>query len=84
MKNATEGSAAELVRDAVRCRAYFGVPEERDCAPRTECKLAVSEDGRPNVYEDYYLIGTGPYERSTGSHTDPLADEPMTAPSAVF
>ena len=24
------------------------------------CKLAYAEDGQPNVYEDYYLAGTGP------------------------
>lgn len=59
-----------------------------------ECRSVVSEDGRSNVYEDYYLTGTGPYESCIGAHTDdaglsPAPDrgsDPLltTAPSAVF
>jgi hypothetical protein len=55
----------------------------------SECRTVVSEDGHRNVNEDYYLMGTGPYESCTGSHTDPLIDEATTATtttalSAVF
>jgi 1A family penicillin-binding protein len=40
-----------------------------------ECRLAYNEDGRPNVYDDYYLRGTGPYEVCSGVHEDePLID----------
>jgi 1A family penicillin-binding protein len=93
MKNATAGNAPD----------WFDVPSdvERIAVCRAssmrasaECRIHVTEDGRANVYEDYYLMGTGPYERCTGSHTgdggltpvpspgsDPL---PTTALSAVF
>jgi 1A family penicillin-binding protein len=51
-----------------------------------ECRTFLAEDGHRNVSEDYYLMGTGPYESCTGSHTDPLVDEAATttALSAVF
>ncbi|MEO5742095.1 MAG: PBP1A family penicillin-binding protein [Vicinamibacterales bacterium] len=82
MKKATEGASPD----------WFAVPSDverlavcRNSGLRasSECKTAMSSDERPNVYEDYFLTGTGPYETCTGVHTDPL-DEPMTAPSAVF
>jgi penicillin-binding protein 1A len=50
------------------------------------CRIAFSEDGRPNVYEDLFLMGTGPYDTCDGDHTDPAPVEapPMpTVPSAV-
>jgi len=49
------------------------------------CRLTFSEDGRPNVYEDLFLMGTGPYDTCNGSHTDPAPTElpPTTVPSAV-
>jgi penicillin-binding protein 1A len=81
MKKATEGSA----------RDWFDVPSdvERIAVCRRsgmrashECRSAVSEDGRANVYEDYYLMGTGPYESCAGAHADPQ-EEPTTALSAV-
>ena len=85
MKNATAGSAPD----------WFAVPSdvERIAVCRTsgmrassECRTFVSEDGHRNVNEDYYLMGTGPYESCTGSHTDPPTDEATTttALSAVF
>ncbi len=93
MKNATAGSAPD----------WFDMPSdvERIAVCRTssmrasgECRTHVTEDGRANVYEDYYLMGTGPYESCTGSHTGhpnaaaalgvPAVEEPTTALSAVF
>jgi membrane carboxypeptidase/penicillin-binding protein len=93
MKKATDGLAPD----------WFEVPSdvERISVCRTtgmrasrECRSVVLEDGRSNVYEDYYLTGTGPYETCVGAHihdagltpapdreSDPL---PTTAPSAVF
>lgn len=41
------------------------------------CKLAYAEDGQPNVYEDYYLAGTGPHEICTGEHSAPAPLEVM-------
>jgi membrane carboxypeptidase/penicillin-binding protein len=41
------------------------------------CKLLGTEDGRPNAYEDYFLVGTAPYDVCPG-HTAPLpAIEPV-------
>ena len=81
MKKATEGNAPkwfEMPSDVERIR----VCRKSGMRASGECRLTVSEDGRPNVYEDYYLMGTGPYESCTGTHTDPLS-EPTTALSAV-
>ena len=83
MKKATEGNAPdwfEMPSDVER----ISVCRISGMRAADGCRLVVSEDGRPNVADDYYLMGTGPYERCTGSHTDPLVDEPMTAPSGVF
>src|SRR5688500_15057545 len=85
MKKATEGSA----------RDWFDMPSdvERIAVCRKSgmravsgCRTFVSEDGHRNVSEDYYLMGTGPYESCTGSHTDPSIEEPTatTVLSAVF
>lgn len=81
MKKATEGSTPdwfEMPSDV----EHISICRKSGLRASDECRL-VSEDGRPNVYDDYYLMGTGPYEKCIGSHTDP-PDEPMTAPSAVF
>jgi 1A family penicillin-binding protein len=87
MKKATAGSPPD----------WFAVPSdvERIAVCRKSgmravsgCRTFVSEDGHRNVSEDYYLMGTGPYESCTGSHTDPSMDEATTtattALSAVF
>ena len=37
------------------------------------CKFETA-DGRPNVYEDYFLLGTGPYDACPG-HTPPPTEE---------
>ena len=67
MKNATAGSAPD----------WFDMPSdvERIAVCRTssmrasgECRTHVTEDGRANVYEDYYLMGTGPM-RAARAHT---------------
>jgi 1A family penicillin-binding protein len=34
------------------------------------CKLLKTDDGRPNAYEDYFLLGTAPYDACPG-HTAP-------------
>jgi penicillin-binding protein 1A len=69
MKKATEGSA----------RDWFDVPSDveriRVCRKSgnratADCQIGISEDGLSNVYEDYYLAGTGPYESCSGSHAD--------------
>jgi penicillin-binding protein 1A len=81
MMKATEGSASgwfEMPSDVERIR----ICRKTGLRASPECRTVMSEDGRPNVYEDYYLMGTGPYEGCTGTHTDPL--EPTTALSAVF
>lgn len=83
MKKATEGNTPdwfEMPSDVER----ISVCRKSGMRAADGCKLAASEDGRPNVYDDYYLMGTGPYERCTGSHTDPFVDGPMPAPSGVF
>jgi penicillin-binding protein 1A len=93
MKKATAGSAPD----------WFEMPSdvERIAVCRTtgmrasrECRATVHEEGGGNVYEDYYLTGTGPYEACIGSHTDeggltpvsPRGSDPLptTALSAVF
>jgi 1A family penicillin-binding protein len=51
------------------------------------CRMAYSEDGQPNVYQELFMIGTGPYDTCEGVHTDPpVPVEPTatTVPSAVF
>jgi penicillin-binding protein 1A len=82
MMKATEGNAPdwfEVPSDVERIR----VCRKSGMRASQECRTVMSEDGRPNVYEDYYLMGTGPYETCAGTHTDPV-DEPTTALSAVF
>lgn len=93
MKKATEGNKPE----------WFDMPSdvERIAVCRTtgnrasaHCRTDVAEDGRANVYEDYYLMGTGPYEACSSSHiveeelipvSSPGSDTVATTdPSAVF
>jgi 1A family penicillin-binding protein len=40
------------------------------------CALELAEDGGSNVYEDYFLLGTGPYSACPGHTAPPLANEP--------
>jgi penicillin-binding protein 1A len=35
------------------------------------CRLWRTDDGQSNVYEDYYLVGTAPYDRCSGEHQPP-------------
>jgi penicillin-binding protein 1A len=82
MKKATEGSAPDwfdMPSDVER----IAVCRKSGMRASTECRTHIGEDGRANVYEDYYLMGTGPYEACFGVHTDPL-EESTTALSAVF
>ena len=93
MKKATEGSAPdwfEMPSDVER----ISVCRKSSMRASYECRSAVSEDGSRNVYEDYYLTGTGPYESCAGAHTEDTGLTPVTnrgsdllsttAPSAVF
>jgi membrane carboxypeptidase/penicillin-binding protein len=53
-----------------------------------QCVLEHAEDGTPNVYEDYFLTGTGPYEMCPGHSAPSQLDEggggSTTALSALF
>jgi penicillin-binding protein 1A len=92
MKNATAGHAAdwfEMPSDVER----IAICRKTGLRASGACRTAYSEDGRPNVYSDYYLLGTGPHDTCTSTHVepeaDPFADErarslATTAPSAVF
>jgi penicillin-binding protein 1A len=82
MKKATAGSKPE----------WFAMPEdvERLAVCRRSgmraagaCRITYTEDGRPNVYEDVFLTGTGPYEECNGYHTDPPS-EPGVASDFVI
>ena len=67
MKKATEGSSPdwfEIPADVER----IAVCRKTGLRASADCRAVVSEDGRANVYEDYYLTGTGPYEACVGSH----------------
>jgi penicillin-binding protein 1A len=85
MTKATAGNAPdwfEMPSDVER----IAVCRKSGMRASTDCRTFVSEDGRANVSEDFYLMGTGPYESCTSSHTDPLLDDPAatTALSVVF
>jgi hypothetical protein len=41
------------------------------------CKLVDGADGKSNVYDDYYLAGTAPYDTCPG-HTAPPPSNPET------
>jgi penicillin-binding protein 1A len=72
MKNATQGSKPEWFRmpDDVERMA---VCRQSGMRAKSACRIAYTEDGRPNVYEELFLTGTGPYESCAGNHTDPLS-----------
>ena len=94
MKNATEGAKPDwfaMPSDVER----ISVCRRSGMRASAECRLSISEDGRPNVYDDYYLSGTGPYDTCTGVHADEGGLTPVvpvrgsdplstTAPSVVF
>ena len=82
MKKATEGSAPDWF-DVPSDVERIAVCRKSSMRASAECRTHAGEDGRANVYEDYYLTGTGPYEACSGVHTDPL-EEATTALSAVF
>ena len=73
---------------------WFDMPDEvervgvcRKSGLRTSpaCAMTFSEDGQPNVYEDLFLRGTGPYETCDGNHLEPPVDAtPAAIVSAVF
>ena len=40
------------------------------------CKLLEAPDGRSNVYEDYFVLGTAPYDVCPGHTAPPPSLEP--------
>jgi penicillin-binding protein 1A len=74
MMSATEGDQAdwfELPPDVERAT----ICRKTGLRASAACRLAYTEDGRPNIYDDYYLRGTAPYEVCSGVHEDePLID----------
>jgi 1A family penicillin-binding protein len=82
MKKATEGSSPdwfEMPSDVER----MAVCRKSGMRASPECRLAVSDDGRANVYADYFLMGTGPYEPCVGAHTDHFDDTTLGTPVAA-
>jgi 1A family penicillin-binding protein len=85
MKKATEGHKPawfDMPADVER----IAVCRKSGMRAANECRTTLTEDGRANVSEDFFLAGTGPYEPCEGLHTDPLEPPPTatTALSAVF
>jgi 1A family penicillin-binding protein len=83
MKQATKGNAPdwfEMPSDVER----IAVCRKSGLRASSDCRTFVSVDGHANINEDYYLMGTGPYESCSGTHTDPSLDTPTTVLSAVF
>ena len=85
MMKATEGSKPDwfdMPADVER----ISVCRQSGKRATAACRIAYTEDGQPNVYQDLFMLGTGPYETCGGIHTDPppLEPSPMTVPFAVF
>ena len=94
MMKATEGAKPDWFKpttDVVRA----AVCRHSGLRAAESCKAASHEDGRPNVVDDYFLMGTEPYESCSGDHTAPSgfpeerAETPhegifTTVPSGVF
>jgi penicillin-binding protein 1A len=71
MKKATDGKPAQwfdLPSDVER----VAVCRKSGLRASAACKIAFAEDGTSNVYNDYFLHGTGPYEPCAGVHMDPV------------
>ena len=84
MTKATEGMKSEwfdMPGDVER----IAICRKTGLRATAACRIAFTEDGTPNVYEDFFLTGTGPYDTCDGRHTDPEpADATMPmVPSAV-
>jgi 1A family penicillin-binding protein len=82
MKQATDGMKGEwfeMPPDVER----VSVCRKSGMRASAACRMTFSEDGGSNVYVDYFLNGTGPYETCEGAHTDPPAAT-TTVLSAVF
>ena len=83
MKKATEGNKPDwfdMPSDVER----IAVCRKSGLRAGGECRTAPTEDASANVYEDYYLLGTGPYETCSGVHNDPVETGATTVMSAVF
>ena len=83
MKAATAGDSPEWFR-APSDVERIAICRKSGMRAAAGCRAALSEDGRANVYEDYYLMGTGPYETCVG-HEDEggLTPSSMTVLSAA-
>jgi membrane carboxypeptidase/penicillin-binding protein len=82
MKKATEGSTPDWFKappDVER----LAVCRKSGMRASNECRLAVTDDGHANVYEDYFLMGTGPYEPCAGGHTEGFDATTVAAPPAT-
>ena len=78
MMKATQGSTPdwfEMPPDVER----ISVCRKTGMRASEGCRGVLSTDGRPNVYEDYYLTGTGPYETCSGSHVEEESLTPVPA-----
>ncbi len=70
MKKATKGRKPEwfqMPSDVER----MSVCRKSGLRASAACRIAYTEDPGGNVYSDYFLTGTGPYETCVGAHTDP-------------
>ena len=76
MKKATAGQKPE----------WFAMPSDVErisvCRKSTmraaaACRVMHGEDGASNVFDDYFLTGTGPYETCSGTHAE-IALEPLS------
>ncbi len=88
MKQATEGATADWFApptDVEKIKVCRLSGERAGAA----CAFEHTDDGSPNVYEDYFLIGTGPYDICPGHAAPAPLDSPgggstTTALSALF
>ena len=82
MKKATNGKKPEWFEppsDVTR----ISVCSKSGLRASAACRISHTEDLEGNVYSDYFLTGTGPYETCAGTHMDPPADV-KTVLSVVF
>jgi 1A family penicillin-binding protein len=77
MKKATAGRPPDWF-EAPSDVERIAVCRKSNMRAARECRTALSPDGRANVYEDYYLMGTGPYETCMGTHADESGLTPVT------
>lgn len=86
MMKATAGNGADWFEPPTDVER-IAICRETGLRATDSCRLVGRDDGSSNVYEDYYLLGTGPYEMCPG-HTAPSPETTdsisTTALSDVF